>query len=159
MDGLVEIIPRKGILIPVVTQEIIRNVLEVRLPVERIIVSLAVERASDEELGAIKVMLEAGNSIDSDDREGYMRLDQEFHRKLAEATHNSVLVDVLDMVHHRSSILWFVGVSGRKDFRAVQKEHENLLNAIIKRDQTKAVRLITDHLTRFLKETEREILI
>lgn len=159
IDGLVKIIPRKGILIPVVTHEDIRNILEVRLPIERTIVQYAIERASDEELKALKALLSKGNEMAPDDKEGYMRLDQEFHKHLAKCTHNDVLVETLDMLHHRSSILWFANISSEKDYRAVQKEHETLLKAIIKRDQKKAESLLTEHLTRFINKGNNQLMM
>lgn len=82
------------------------------------------------------------------DRNAFANGDIKFHRTLAEATHNPILVAT-----HRAIVDWLIGARvapWQSDPLAVQKEHEAILTALEKRDVVAAQDEMELHLRRTL---------
>jgi DNA-binding GntR family transcriptional regulator len=152
-DGLVEILPRKGIVVRAFSGRDINQLIEVRLPVEMEMARLAAQRARPEQLSALRALLAKGRTyLKRTDREGLMALDRNFHHGIAECTGNQVLMDVLENLHQRSMILWFVSVSSdRRAYDIVQEEHEEVLARLEARDADGAAEAMRRHLEPFLQ--------
>ena len=121
--------------------------MEVRAHLEALSVRLACERRNDEDLARLQVLLkqadevlaEGGNIADAD---------TEFHIALVDATHNSVLVRMLNAFYcltaRRRQVLFADHAQGL----ASAKEHRKLVDLIRKRDAAKAETLILRHMGR-----------
>jgi DNA-binding GntR family transcriptional regulator len=155
-DGLVEIRPRKGILVRKWSPQQIDHLIEARKPVEAAIVRLAAERATEKEIEAAGRLLATGRRlIRKSDRDGLLQLDQAFHRSLALASRNPVLAEVLESLHQRSTLLWFIPIADRPEYEAVQSQHEAILAAVRARDTAAAAAAMEAHLDGFLQPTTR----
>lgn len=155
-DGLVEIRPRKGVLVRKWSAQQIGHLIEARKPVEAAIVRLAAERATDREIEAAGRLLATGRRlIRKSDRDGLLQLDQAFHRSLALASRNPVLGEVLESLHQRSTLLWFIPIADRPEYEAVQSQHEAILAAVRARDAAAAAAAMQAHLDGFLQPTTR----
>ena len=152
-DGLVEILPRKGIVVRAFTARDINQLIEVRLPIEMEMARLAALRATPDQLSALRARLAEGRTyLKQTDREGLMALDRNFHHGIAECTGNQVLMDVLENLHQRSMILWFLSVSSdRRAYDIVQEEHEEVLARLAAHDATGAAESMRRHLEPFLQ--------
>jgi DNA-binding GntR family transcriptional regulator len=152
-DGLVEILPRKGIVVRAFSARDINQLIEVRLPMEMEMARLAAMRATPAQLDALRARLAEGRRyLQRTDREGLMALDRVFHRGIAECTGNQVLTDTLENLHQRSMILWFVSVSSNsRAYDIVQEEHEEVLSCLEARDATGAAEAMRRHLEPFLQ--------
>jgi len=152
-DGLVDILPRKGIVVRAFSGRDINQLIEVRLPIEMEMARLAALRATTEQLNALRVRLAEGRTyLKHTDREGLMALDRTFHHGIAECTGNQVLMDVLENLHQRSMILWFVSVSSdRRAYDIVQEEHEEVLARLAAHDANGAADAMRRHLEPFLQ--------
>jgi DNA-binding GntR family transcriptional regulator len=150
-DGLVEIRPRKGVLVRTWSPQHIRDLIETRVPIEVTAVGLAAERATDAEIKSLQVLLATGpRMIAKSDRDGLLRLDQEFHRLLVTASRNPVLAEVAKSLHQRSTLLWFVPISDKQEYEVVQAQHESILKAIRARDPAAAAAAMRAHLIGFI---------
>lgn len=152
-DGLVEILPRKGIVVRAFTARDVNQLIEVRLPIEMEMARLAALRATAAQLSALRARLAQGRTyLKHNDREGLMALDRTFHHGIAECTGNQVLMDVLENLHQRSMILWFLSVSAdRRAYDIVQEEHEEVLARLAAHDPTGAAEAMRRHLEPFLQ--------
>jgi DNA-binding GntR family transcriptional regulator len=151
VDGLVEIRPRKGILVRTWSPQQIRHLIEARKPLETAIVRLAAERATAQDIEAAAELLAAGRKfIRKSDRDALLRLDQEFHRVLAVASRNPVLVEVLESLHQRSALLWYIPISDRHEYELVQAQHEAILAAVRAHDGKAAAAAMDAHLDSFI---------
>jgi DNA-binding GntR family transcriptional regulator len=152
-DGLVEILPRKGIVVRAFSPRDINNVIETRLPVEMEMVRLAAIRATPERIERLRALLASGRELLArNDRESLMTLDRSFHRGIAECTENPVLTDVLENLHQRSLMLWLASIaSDGREYHVVQEEHEQILDRIAARDPDGAARAVRLHLEPFLR--------
>ena len=100
MDGLISIMPRKGVMVTPVGVEEVMEIIDVRLVNECYCARLAADRASEAELQELKAILEAAEDVmRKRDVQEMMLLDREFHDALARAAKNALLADVLRNLH------------------------------------------------------------
>jgi DNA-binding GntR family transcriptional regulator len=131
LEGLVQVIPRKGVVVQSISLEQVLQILEVRLVNEPYCVGLAVERAAKEDIARMQdVLAAAGPLTRKRDREKLMNLDRAFHRLISEASHNAVLAEVLTTLHERSLRFWFIAFGDDLQLRRVLDEHAAILAAI-----------------------------
>ncbi|MFL6833574.1 MAG: GntR family transcriptional regulator [Xanthobacteraceae bacterium] len=147
-DGLLEIMPRKGIIIGTDSLNDVLTGLEARSVLEPHITALAADRARPEQIEAMeRVLAQSRRIVDQRFRREFMELDRRFHQAVAEASGNHVLVDVQRPLHERSARIWSLIVMRRADgLRLTQEEHEAVLEAIKRRDQEAARQAMQDHL-------------
>lgn len=125
----------------------VAETMEVRAHLEVLAVNLACQRRTDADLvrleGVLRqtetVLAEAGNIAAAD---------TEFHIALADATHNSVLVRVLNAFYRFTSHRRELMFEDRTQGKASAREHRRLLEHIRNRDATKAQDLILRHMDR-----------
>ena len=141
-DRLIDVIPRKGMLIRGITSRELNELASARIAVESLVVQLAVENASDEDIKALEKLLKEAEHAEY---KKAMRIDHEFHIKLAECSGNSVLVELVSFMKKRSSILWFRSVVTKEKMKEVLKEHRAVVKAIKNRDKRAAVAAIKLH--------------
>ena len=147
-DRLVDIIPRKGMLVRGISHREINELIQVRLSIEPMVAKLAVENATDKDIEKLQSLLNQTSQADISDRKLAMTIDHEFHIALAEATGSTVLAEVVSFIKKRSSVLWFSSIVTSKKMKQVQQEHEAILAAIKNRDEAAAVKTLTNHISK-----------
>ncbi|MDX9862890.1 MAG: GntR family transcriptional regulator, partial [Rhodospirillales bacterium] len=111
-EGLVRVIPRKGVFVQPVTFDEVADVIDVRFLNEPYCVERATEAATAAELQEMtRILGRAASMIVARDIEGLMNLDRAFHRAIARAARNVVLADLLSTLHDRSLRFWFISLS------------------------------------------------
>ncbi|NUQ65600.1 MAG: FadR family transcriptional regulator [Pirellulales bacterium] len=128
----------------------VRHLFEARLPLEMEIAALAAEHRTEEHLAMLDGELEAMRAA-LRQRPEYVTHDRAFHQTLARATANPVfdvfmasLTDLLAELHER--------YRDRIEFRQeAVREHEEILDAVRRRDAEAARRTIRLHLANSLK--------
>lgn len=149
-EGLVDVQPRKGIVVRPINLDEVIEIIETRLLNETFAVRLAAERASSAEIVAIRdVLLRVTEIADQDDVEQMMLLDRDFHRLIARAAHNTVLADVLLKLHERSLRLWFISLATAGHQARVHEEHQRIFDAISHRDVDAAQSAMRLHIDSF----------
>ncbi|WP_398467358.1 GntR family transcriptional regulator [Tardiphaga sp.] len=150
-EGLVNVIPRKGVIVRPVSLDEVAQIIEVRLVNEAYCASMAARRVTRADLEAPKAILaEAQREIDSGNGvEGLMNLDQSFHRWIAKVSGNPVLADILANLQDRAARFWFLSLSEAHHQQQVQQEHMDLLQAIAARDETSAASMARAHIESF----------
>ncbi len=153
MEGLIEIIPRKGIYIKTLSRDEIRQCYEFAEALEGMVAYLAAENITPEqieELTAITEVMEkslADNNIDA-----WITADEEFHTKLWELSNNQILIDNLKRVNtliHRVRI--FI-TSNWMDKEKSNKDHEAIIDAFVNHDQDQAQKIHQTHWRRIRKD-------
>jgi len=150
-DGLMEVIQRKGILGRAWSSRDINHLVEARIPLELAMIRLVVERASDEQLEALRERLALGRELLSkNDRAGLMKLDQDFHDGLAACAGNPVIAQLLQNLHQRSAPLWAVSHYGRLDAAKIHAQHEHVLKLVRERKEAEAAAAMREHLSELI---------
>jgi GntR family transcriptional regulator, rspAB operon transcriptional repressor len=158
IDGLVDVLPRRGIVVRPMNLDEVIEIIETRLLNESFAVRLAAERASSTEIVAIRnVLLRADDAVAAEDVEKMMWLDREFHQLIARAAHNNVLADVLLRLHERSLRLWFMSLATPARLANVQDQHHEVFEAISHRDANAAEKAMRSHIDSFRRNVLRHL--
>jgi GntR family transcriptional regulator, rspAB operon transcriptional repressor len=150
MEGLVQVIPRKGVIVKPVSLNEVLQIVEVRLINEPYGARLAAQHAGNPELAAMdEVLLQAKQWAAMRNVELMMLLDREFHLLIAQTAKNDVLVELLRSLHERSLRFWFISLNAPKQYELVQEQHSAILAAIRNRHADQAEAAMRDHIESF----------
>jgi DNA-binding GntR family transcriptional regulator len=150
IEGMVEVIPRKGVIVKPVSLHEVLQIIEVRLINEPLGARLAAEQANDADLAELTDVLRRAKQWGSlRNIENIMLLDREFHLLIAKAAKNDVLTDLLRNLHERSLRFWFISLNAPAQFDLVQSEHAAILDAIRRRQPDKAEAAMRRHIESF----------
>ena len=148
IEGLVQIVPRKGVLIRTDSLNDVIALIETRMLVEPSGMALAAQRAKAHHLTTLQTILkQARRAIKNGDRGAYMALDLKFHDEIVSATDNAVLADVIRMLHQRAGRIWNLQLWTDADLRVTQLEHEEIFAALKSGDADAASAAARAHLT------------
>ena len=158
-QGLVRIEPRRGATVAEITPRIVAELVEVRALLEGLNARLAAQRHDPEIIAQLTNTLERGNAAaKAGTRAELALLNAEFHERLAEASRNSVLSEVMRGLRERTSLAF--AINGRARARADWQEHAGVLAAVIAGDSELAALLANRHVhnaaTAFAAATEDE---
>ena len=144
MEGLVRLEPNRGATVIEVTPELLRELVEVRTLLEALNARLAARRHDPKIVALLQDTLARGNeAAQSGTREDLARLNAEFHERLAEASRNSVLSDIMRSLRERTSLAF--SINGRARAREDWREHAGILAAVIDGDEEMAALLAGRH--------------
>jgi len=134
---------------PVVTQKLLADLIRSRMPLELLSVAEAIPRLTVRHLKEMRrVLAEAEKHLDDD---GVLnKVNMQFHRQIAVASDNAVLLQLLDVLremfqHEQLMILTIFGSRGED-----HREHLAILEALEKRDSALAVSRMRTHLQNVL---------
>ncbi len=158
LEGLVEVMPRKGVIVKPVSLDEVMQIIEARLLNEPSAARLAAERASAGEIEALARILQSSRAaVERRDVEQLMLLDREFHHLLAQAGRNQVLAELLGRLQDRSLRFWFIALSSNGHHEEVQEEHETILAALRARDGQAAENAMRAHVESFRRNVAPHI--
>jgi DNA-binding GntR family transcriptional regulator len=150
IEGMVEVIPRKGVIVKPVSLNEVLQIIEARLINETYAAKLAAEHAHDGDLAELgHVLTRTKHWAALRNVENMMLLDREFHLLIARAARNDVLTEVLRGLHERSLRFWFISLNAPKQYESVRKEHATILEAIRQRDPGQAEAAMRKHIESF----------
>lgn len=151
---VVELHANRGAFVASPTPEQAREVFEARLALEPNITRLAVERASEEEIGTLTRHLEMEYLAHRERRRhDAIRLSGQFHTLLAQITGNTILIRTMkDLVTRTSLIIGLFGAPGVSNCR--DDDHAAIVGAFHTRDAEKAAWMMTLHLKHIQKHIE-----
>ena len=144
MAGLVRLEPNRGATVTSVTPEMLADLVEVRTLLEALNARLAAQRHDPEIVALLQDTLQRGNAAAlSGSADELARLNGEFHERLAEASRNSVLSDIMRSLRERTSLAF--SINGRDRAAEDWKEHAGILAAVIEGDAEIAALLAARH--------------
>jgi DNA-binding GntR family transcriptional regulator len=157
-EGMLQIIPRKGVVVrPISLDEALANI-EARLVNEPAAARFAAERASADDVAGIESILEgAAPLVARRDIKGLMQIDWRYHSAIARATRNPVLEDILARLHERSLRFWFISLSDLSHLQQVHDEHQLILRAFKAHDGAAAENAVREHIESFRETIKRTI--
>jgi DNA-binding GntR family transcriptional regulator len=157
-ERMLDILPRKGIVIrPLSLDDALANI-EARLIIEPACARLAAERATAEDLDEIATILDrAKPMVSRRDIKGLMLVDRAYHNAIARAARNPTLEAILERLHERSLRFWFVSLSDTKHLMQVDDEHRGVLRALQKNDAAAVERAVREHIESFRETIKQSI--
>src|SRR5436305_5372508 len=143
-EGLVDVQPRRGASVADVSLEVARDLVEVRATLEGLNARLAARHHNPAIVGELREVLQQGNrAAKSRNVDDLVRLNGEFHDKLAEAGRNSILWDIMRTLRERTSLVFAANTARRA--QQDWDEHSKILAAVIDGDEDLAGKLATRH--------------
>lgn len=139
-EGLLQVLPRKGLMVTPLRRSDLTQIIEARRVLERLMVVKAAERATPDQRQALRI-LAAHIETASDDLEGFFRLDQRLDELLQGACCNRYLVNALAAMHSQCRRLWYM-YRWRLDLPASAMLHAGLARAVADADGAGAIRAL-----------------
>ena len=157
-EGLVLILPRKGILVSEINPRKQLLVLEVRRELERLLARSGAERASPEEKAQFREIAEGMERAarDNDDLV-FMRYDRALNTLIAEAAHNEYANRAIGLLNGMSRRFWYMHYKEAADLPLCARLHAAQARAIADGDP-KAAGRATDALVDYAEDFTRATL-
>jgi len=156
-EGLVAILPRRGILVSEINVKRQLRLLEVRRELERLIARSAARRATDEERKRFEeVARRFQDSAKVNDDLAFMRTDREFNSLCSGASHNEFAAGAMSLMHSLSRRFWYIHYKRAADMPLTAKLHANIARAIAKGDAEAAAAAsdkLIDAIEKFTRDT------
>ncbi len=150
-EGLVELRPRRGAVVAVLSHAAACDLIEVRATLEGLNARLAARRRDEALIGEIGQVLQVGRAAVAVGRLAEIPvLNARFHDLLAAAGSNSILDEMMRSLRNRTSQIF----SAFTDEQAKQSwdEHEQIMQAVIAGDEEMAEMLAFRHVARAGKD-------
>ncbi|MBI3836707.1 MAG: GntR family transcriptional regulator [Planctomycetia bacterium] len=150
-DGLLERLRRRGWRVTTLSARDLKDVYQIRLLLEPLVIEGAVARITDESLAELERetdrLIALGEKATVYDRR---HADHQFHQALSEASGNRILTETVEPLIRRALLVTTVGFRYGRASRSFE-EHREILEALKARDASKAVKRLKDHLRNALK--------
>lgn len=149
VEGLVTIIPDRGSYIASLTPEEARDLIEVLAELEGFAVGLACDRASRDDVVALKRLQEdAATAFAASDKLAYSKFNQDLHARIVESAHNLFLSDTHRAYTARLRRVRYLGTPTHPEWQEAVREHAEIVAAIEEGNAPKARQLLTGHISR-----------
>lgn len=143
--GWVEIHPHSGAYVRQTTFEEVRDLFELRQWLEERAVRVAVERITASQIRELQKILERGHRAvkRGNGNRSVAALNSAFHERLAAASANKVLAEMLKMI--TKQVHWHFTAVAEVRGSDSWSEHDAILQAIVGRDADEAAQLMIEH--------------
>ncbi len=159
-DGIVQILPRRGIYVSTLTPEEILQVIEVREALEGLCARLAAQRATPKLIDRLRACFQGFPPDELESRKrAYASADHRFHTLLVEASGNQQAIRMMELLNLRIQMYRLRTVAlMRRDALLVHEEHEEILAALEAGDGARAERVIRAHIRQVRENVAEELL-
>lgn len=156
-EGLIVVLPRRGILVSEINVRSQLELLRLRREVERLMARYAARRASAEERVAFAELADAmDRSAKANDDVGFMRLDRQLNTMVATTCRNEFARKTMGLMHGLSRRFWYQHYKEVLDLPLCARLHAALARAISTGDSDKAAAAsdeLIDYIESFTRAT------
>jgi len=156
VEGLVTIVPRRGVFVADPSPKDIKDLYEVREVLEVLAVELAVPLLRDEEdlsrLG--RILEEFKVALDDHEYLVCFELDRKFHDQLVKLSGNNKLIEIDRLLDGNIQVTRWIHCRDQHRQELAYREHRMILDALARKDAALASKLVRDHIRR----VERDLL-
>ena len=130
-DGLVNILPRRGVLVSEMDLSAQLRLLEVRRELERLMARGAAKRATAEERKEFAEIAQGMRlAAEKEDGLAFMRLDQQFNMSIAAASRNEFATRAMGLMHGLSRRFWYQHYKQAADLPLAARLHAEVAEAV-----------------------------
>ena len=148
-EGMLSIIPKKGVLISPLTINDVRDLYEAREAIEVYIGERAFQNITASDTDELRQCIEKQKVMaDRGDAFGFMKEDAYFHKYILQRYPNKTLLSLYDMMNDR---IFIVGVMNSKSparIRESIREHEEIVDAILASDRERFLKVLSKNILR-----------
>lgn len=147
LEGLVESIPNKGVYVKGFSPRDIDDMFEIRLSLEGLAVSLAIDRMDEVHLAKIKEVFELMEFYTAkNDHNKVSDFNILFHESIYQATQSTYFEQLLKDIHYYVSVTSRHSIERPERLDSALEEHRAILDAIINGDKEEASERIRRHI-------------
>jgi DNA-binding GntR family transcriptional regulator len=145
VEGFIELEPRRGARIAVVSQARAGELFEVREVLEGLVASLAARRRTDVELAAMRAVVDEGFlTTERGDLPALPALNTRFHTLLAKSARNAMLAETIERLRHLIEWIYSQRIARRAPRSWL--EHGQIVDAVASGDAGTAERVARAHI-------------
>lgn len=134
LEGLVDMIPRKGAHVAELSVKDIMDVLEVRASLDGLATALAAERITEDELKELKhINSQFTLYIEKENLNGSIKKDSEFHDIIYNASRNDKLIAILGNLREQVQRFRVIYLKDYSSPKNLVKEHNDIYEAVCSR--------------------------
>ena len=149
LEGLVEMLPRKGARVANLSEKDIIDVLEVRSTLDGLASSLSALRITDDEIKELKhILAQFITCVEKNNLQGSIRKDVEFHDVIYRSSRNDKLIQISNNLREQVLRYRVIYMKDYSSSRELVREHTEILDAISRRDPDAAMRIAQLHIKR-----------
>ncbi len=149
-EGLVVVLPRRGVLVSEFNVHSQLRMVEVRREIERLMARSAAARASDEQRQRfLELAAEMRTAARAGDDIRFMRLDREFNQRVSAAARNEFALKTITLMAGLSRRFWFMHNRHVDDLAVTAEAHARVAQAIATGDADSAAQAsdgLMDHI-------------
>ena len=149
-ENLVEVYPRRGIVVSPVDVGDLALLSEARITLESFAARLAAERANDDDREvALALLAEVSGLAGTRAERSLIELDQRIHRHVYRCAHNAFVESTLNEYYTLTLRIWFLALDRVARLDHAVTEHADLLQAICDGNAPRAGAVMRDHIEAF----------
>lgn len=146
LEGLVEMVARKGAYVADVSIKDILDVLEVRMFLEGLAAYLAAERMIDEDVDKLKKILKKfEDDLDIMKKQEIIELDIKFHDMIIRGSKNNKLMQIVQGLQEQFQRFRVIYFNEYSEYEDIKKYHRAIVEAIASKDSKKAQEYAQTH--------------
>jgi DNA-binding GntR family transcriptional regulator len=148
-EGLVQVVPRKGIFVSGIRSKDIKDLFQLRLAIELFAVERIIEDFNEEALKELEIIVDNQEELAKEgDDDAFIVSDENFHIGLVQLLENKRMNNILLDGREQLSLYGFKALTLHNNAKESMEEHKKILEAIKHKDKETARRELTKHLTR-----------
>lgn len=147
LEGLVDMVPRKGAEVARVTEKDIKDVLEIRAALEELAIKLVCDRIVPSDLNDLKNAKESFDaSVALNDVDGIIKNDVLFHDAIFKASKNDKLINLVNNLREQINRYRVEYIKSMSDYSVIAEEHSQILQFIIAKNSEGAKATALKHI-------------
>lgn len=149
-EGLLQVLPRKGVMVAPLSLDDALELIEVRLVNEQLCTRLAAARISPAQIAQLReINSRLATACQQRDSLAMMECDNQFHHLLAGIAANRRLMDILSIIHAQAQRFWATTLADSSHVEDVIREHSAIVDALEKGDTDAAEQATRQHILSF----------
>jgi len=148
-ENLVVTVPRRGVFVSHISITDLQQLCEIRIELESLSARLAAQRATDDDLEALRACSDEHQLAQKDKVVMRLEADRKLHLALAAATHNRFLEAEIERFYDLSLRLWHLALDQVRPDDVSVASHCELVDAVLERDAERAASLMREHIRDF----------
>jgi len=147
LEGLVNMVPRKGAHVADLSVKDIMDVLEVRACLDGLATSLAANRITQDEIKELRhIHMQFINYIERDNLQGSIKKDVEFHDVIYRSSRNERLIQITSNLREQVQRFRVIYLKDYSNTRDIINEHTEIIDALVAKDPVKAQEVAHKHI-------------
>ncbi len=149
VEGLVNIVPRRGMFVAEISITDLQKIFEVRMVLVGFCARLAAQRITKDQIAQMEALLQDLEQVQDGDSKALMVIDRRFQQLLYQAAGNEFLAETLNHLYDLGLRLWYLVLDRLGDVQDSIGQHRGVVEALKAGDEARAEALVQQHILQF----------